>query len=165
MRSGLGPLVRKELTELRRDRRVLLLTLVLPVLLYPAVIGAMDRMQAQRESEVRDQTLHVAMSHGDQRLIRALGATEGLRLSIASLDSVLAWTKSGRAALGVELQVPSSPSATDTVRLHGRFTRESTQEALRRVEAALLEARSIERQERFEARGGVGDLASVLVLD
>lgn len=165
MRSALGPLVRKELTELRRDRRVLLLTLVLPVLLYPAVIGAMDRMQAQRETEVREQILHVAVSHGDQGLVRALSEIEGLRLSVAPLDSVLEWVRSGRAALGVELPVLSSASVPDTIRMHGRFTRESSQEAMRRVEARLLEARRAEVQHRFEARGGAGDLTTVLRVD
>ena len=79
MTLSLGILVRKELSELRRDRRVLFLTLVLPVLLYPAVIGGMNRMESQRSEELRAQALTVAVDGGSDRLRMILADDESLR--------------------------------------------------------------------------------------
>jgi sodium transport system permease protein len=165
MSPGLGPLVRKELTELRRDRRVLLLTLVLPVLLYPAVIGAMDRLQAQRAEQLREHVMSIAVTEGDPALRAALRTVDGARVLEAPLDTALAWVDVGRVALAVELPAGARTAQSDTLRLHGRFTRETTREAAARVERVVQATSLREAQRRFEELGGRGRLDRTLVID
>ena len=64
----------KELLEALRDRRTLFVALVLPVLLYPAVIGGMNRMESQRSEELRAQALTVAVD-GSIAVTAAPGTT------------------------------------------------------------------------------------------
>ena len=68
MSGAVGILVRKEFAELRRDRRVLIMTVVLPVLLYPALIGGMNRMESRRSAKLQVQTFAVGIDGGSPAL-------------------------------------------------------------------------------------------------
>ncbi len=166
MSGVLGILVRKELAELRRDRRVLLLSLVLPVLIYPVIIGGMDRLESRRQAQTRQQRLSIA-TDGQGPLFTALAADTTLAWRTGPADSLRPWVQRGEVALAVDLpdRLPALGATTpDTVRLWVRRTRESGQEAERRIRDLLRDALAEERQHRWELAGGEGDLESVLVL-
>jgi sodium transport system permease protein len=159
MTSSLGILVRKEFSELRRDRRVLFLTLVLPVLLYPAVIGGMNRMESQRSEELRAQPLTVAIDGGAEELKLVLADDPSLQFVSLPRSEFGAAVEAAEISAGVGLpeQLSARGAASpDTVLIVGQLTRENGREARRRIEAGLRTWVAGERQSRWEEAGGRG---------
>lgn len=159
----LGTLIRKEFAELRRDRRVLLLTLVLPVVLYPVVIGAMNRVQHDHSAEVEAARYTVAVAGDHGELTGVLAGVDGIRWRNVAPDSLRAMLDAGRASLAVRL--PDADAPVDTVRLIGRMTSSSAQVVADRVETALESARWRVLEQEYRARGGEGGLDAPLDLD
>jgi sodium transport system permease protein len=160
--GALGTLVRKEFAELRRDRRVLLLTLVLPVVLYPVVIGAMNRVQEDHAEEVETAEYPVAVAGDHGELTSVLAGVEGIRWKRVEPDSLRAMLDARLAVLAVRL--PDADAAVDTVRLIGRMTNSSAQVVSDRIEAALESARWEFLEREYSARGGEGGLDAPLAL-
>lgn len=159
MRGAVGILVRKELSELRRDRRVLFLTLILPVLLYPAVIGGMDKMETRRSTELRTQALTVGVDGGAEQLRAVLHADSSLQIVEWSRDDFESAVENLEISAGLDLPDSlSGPLAAspDTAKIVAQLTREGGREATRRIESALDGWVVEERQARWAAAGGVG---------
>lgn len=165
MSSAVGILVRKELSELRRDRRVLFLTLILPVLLYPAVIGGMDRMESQRSEQLRVQALTVGWSGGTPELRAVLAQDSTLLFVDRARERFERAVEEGEISAGLELPVWLSrpgAAAPDTVRIVTRLTREDGREARRRIQVALDRWVDAVREQRWSEAGGVGDPEDLL---
>ena len=162
MRGALGSLVRKEFTELRRDRRVLVLTLVLPVVLYPLVIGGMNRMQEREAAAAEAMTYRVAFSGENRPIETALLGVEGVEWMRVPSDSLESFVESRRASLG--LRLPQVDAVPDTVVLVGRMTRTGAQVASERIRETLEDARWDRAQEIYEIRGGPGRLDRIVGL-
>ncbi|RKZ13821.1 hypothetical protein DRQ53_12765 [bacterium] len=159
MRGAVGILVRKEISELRRDRRVLFLTLVMPVLLYPAVIGGMDRMESQRAASLHEQSLLVGVDGGSTVLRSVLEGDPSLALVQRGREYFESAVEAGEISAGVILpdQIADLDAALpDTVTIVARLTREGGREATRRIQDALAGWVSTERQARWSAAGGRG---------
>lgn len=159
MKGAVGILVRKELSELKQDRRVLFLTLIMPVLLYPAVIGGMDRMESQRSNELRMQALTIAVDGGSPELRAVLEADSTLQVIERDRARFEAAVNEGEVSAGLILpERLSGPGAAvpDTVTIVARLTREGGREAQRRVRAALRSHVVEVRQARWAAAGGEG---------
>jgi sodium transport system permease protein len=171
VKGALGILVRKEFSELRRDRRVLFLTLVLPVLLYPAVIGAMARMEDQRTREVRAQALTVGVDGGSGELRAILLADSTLSFRHMPASAFAGALEAGQISAGLVLPEQLSwrgAVAPDTVTVVVSMTRENGREARRRVEAGLRKYVSDEREARWSEAGGSGrpeDLLAFIATD
>ena len=159
MTSSLGILVRKELSELRRDRRVLFLTLILPVLLYPAVIGGMNRMESQRSEQLRAQPLTVAIDGGSDELKLVLAGDESLQFVERPRDEFETALDAAEISAGVMFPAQLSgrgAALPDTVLIVAQLTREGGREARRRIEAGLRAWVAEERQKRWDEAGGRG---------
>jgi sodium transport system permease protein len=63
--SAFGPLLRKELLETPRDRRTLLLMIVVPVLLYPALLVLMGKLSVAGRERLAAAELTVGLCGGD----------------------------------------------------------------------------------------------------
>ena len=61
MNSTLWHLVGKEFLELRRDRRVLFMAVLMPILLYPGIMGLTSYMERKQETEVRAKSISIAL--------------------------------------------------------------------------------------------------------
>ncbi|MEW5981392.1 MAG: ABC transporter permease subunit/CPBP intramembrane protease [Acidobacteriota bacterium] len=76
-------IVRKELRETLRDRRTLMMMIVLPVLLYPLMIMGFGKLQASQREATEERTSRVAVWGGaPAEMMNALGADGKLRLDI-----------------------------------------------------------------------------------
>jgi sodium transport system permease protein len=159
MSSAVGILMRKEFAELRRDRRVLFMTVIMPVLLYPAMIGGMNRMESRRSEELQIQTFVVGIAGGAPELRAVLEQDSTLQFFDSDQDLVAASVNAGALTLGVFLpEHLSGPGADapDTVTIVARFTREDAREARRRIEAGLQTWVTQKREQRWLAAGGAG---------
>jgi len=159
MSSAVGILMRKEFAELRRDRRVLFMTVIMPVLLYPAMIGGMNRMESRRSEDLQIQTFVVGIAGGAPELRAVLEQDSTLQFFDSDQDLVAASVNAGALTLGVFLpEHLSGPGADapDTVTIVARFTREDAREARRRIEAGLQTWVTQSREQRWLAAGGSG---------
>ena len=165
MSSAVGILVRKEFAELRRDRRVLFMTLVMPVLLYPALIGGMNRMESKRSEQLQVQTFTVGIDGGSPELRAVLEQDSSLLFIDRDHDLFVASVNEGEISLGVFLPDRLSGTgadAPDTVTIVARLTREDAREARRRIEEGLQTWVSGERERRWSDAGGTGRPEDVL---
>ncbi len=91
--SALETLVKKELTEVVRDRRTLFLTLAMPLLLYPAVMLGMGTVILAGKERLKNEELTVAFaSDAAQTLFSARlpAKTHGVRLPMEGARALLA---------------------------------------------------------------------------
>ncbi|HMB68032.1 MAG TPA: ABC transporter permease subunit, partial [bacterium] len=146
--------VAKELQELRRDRRALLVMFVIPVLVYPALFTFTTYLERQRLEETEQAVFRVAVTGPAAQLREAVREAEGLTLT-AEIDSAAA---AHRLAAGVlDVWALAGPDGEVSLRYDG--SRDDSEEAVARVEGALEAVRAAERERRYRAAGGRGSLA------
>lgn len=167
MSAALGVLLRKELRELRRDRRVLFFSLLLPVLLYPLLLGGTQRLRAEHEAEVQERTLSLGLHEEAGWLAPALRADSTLTVIDLPPDSLAAAVRTAAVDVAVA-EPPALPALGDslapTLRLWSASTREASREGARRVREHLDGLRETERRRRAAAVGDADSLLSFLAV-
>jgi sodium transport system permease protein len=152
-----GFFVAKELRELRRDRRALLVMFVIPVLIYPALFTFTTHLERQRLRETQAAVFRVAVTGPATGVREAVEAAKGLVLS-GEADS--AAVSARMAEGGLDVWVDSGADGAMFLRYDG--SRDDSEEALARVEEVLEEVRARERDRRYRAAGGAGSLADAV---
>lgn len=160
-------LLTKELLDVVRDRRTLVMTLVLPMLLYPGVLAAMGAIIAAGKDRLRQEPLVVAVTSDDG--LRLLGAppphTTFVRQARAEGEAALrAQTLAAVVDVppGAVAAVEGGAQATATVLYTRRFDRSS--EALDRLRPLLEAANRQALATRLESRGLDAAFATPVVL-
>lgn len=75
-------LIRKELLDILRDRRTIIINILAPLLLFPVIIFAIGAVGAAAQKEARERTLEVAiMTHGNASLLREMILARGALLT------------------------------------------------------------------------------------
>ena len=166
MKSPLLALIAKELLELSRDRRVLIMGVLLPILLYPLLMGFTSRLERNQEREQRQKVLPIALVGELPGLRAALATDAGLVLQFdLSPDSLAQAVRTGRVQLAVDASEGWAASGDSTVpklKLFVHTTRDESREARRRVEAHLDSLRMLEVQRRYVDAGGQSRLLETL---
>jgi sodium transport system permease protein len=152
-------LLMKEWRELRRDRRVLFVSLIVPVLLYPALMGGSQRLQARHEDEVQQRRIRVATSLIGGPLFEKLDEDTTLSLSAVASDSLADAVRSRR----VDAAIHASADL-DSVTLWSATAREDSREAVRRLREDLDDLREEFVATRLDDLGASPDALDVVVL-
>lgn len=155
--NPLPVLLKKELLDVVRDRRTVVLTLVLPVLLYPGLLTAMGAIIAAGKDRLKNEPLVVAVTTADaqafldtqpppprtsyERLARADAETRLREQKVAAIVD---------APEGAARAVSEDRQATVTVLYTKRFDR--SMEALERLRPVLEAANTKALTLRLEAR-------------
>lgn len=160
---GLGPFLRKEIRDVLRDRRALLLSFVVPVLAYPVIFSVMSRMEASQE-EKAEAEVHEIAAVGAESILAALAGFEGLELVDAPEDPEAA-VRAGGVEAFVEAPDVLPAGEAPEVRILYHAPREKSREARGRIRDALEEAREAEAQRRWLEAGGTGELEAILARD
>ena len=155
--SPLGVLLKKELLDVVRDRRTVLLTLVLPVLLYPGLLTAMGAIIAAGKDRLKNEPLVVAVTTPDaQALLDGQPTpprTSWQRTPRAEAEALLRDQKIAAivdAPEGAAQAVADERQATVTVLYTRRFDR--SMEALDRLRPVLEAVNTRALTLRLEAR-------------
>jgi sodium transport system permease protein len=155
--NPLPVLVRKELLDILRDRRTVLLTLVLPVLLYPGILALMGAVITAGNDRLKNEPLVVAVTTDDAQAFldgQPLPARTTLRRTPrAEAEALLREQKVAAvvdACQGAARAVSEGKQATVTVLYTRRFDR--SMEALERLRPALEAANARALARRLEAR-------------
>jgi sodium transport system permease protein len=143
----LRALLGKEAREVLRDRRTLLLTLVVPALVYPLVIAGMGQMTAAAVSSLKGRVVAVALAPGlPEDVSRAVRAAPGVEAQVA-LDPAEE-VRAGRARAG--LAPEGGAGDPDHLALVLDGANDESRAAAERLEQALARV----RQDRLAARLG-----------
>ncbi len=100
----------KELRETVRDRRTLFMMLVLPTLLYPAILVLVQQLAIFGQKQLSAAPARVAIAGADVGLVRFLDADSAIRVFGAESATVAA-VRDGRVEAAVLLGATSRPSA------------------------------------------------------
>jgi sodium transport system permease protein len=160
--------VRKELREISRDRRAVLLSFVLPIFVYPATFTLTSSLERREDARARGAVYRVAVT-GDaeslRRELRADGAFAVIRLADdVDLESEVrhgrleAWVDApdGLAARGGELP---------EVRIVYHGPHEASAEAEGRLREALERHRAADADRRYREAGGAGSLSDLVAVE
>jgi sodium transport system permease protein len=167
MKGAGGALVRKELREILRDRKVILLSIVMPVLLYPTIFTLTSRLEQRAEEKARGLVLPVAVTGRVEELREGVRRAEGLQLMAARAGADLAAdVRDG--VVEAWLDVPGvAPVGADsasvpevTLTYHG--PRQESNDARDRLHEVLDDARAEIRDARWRAAGGKDALGEVV---
>ncbi len=152
---SVGAFFRKEIAELSRDRRILLLSIVLPVLVNPAMFALTTALERGEEAKLAERVLPVVVTGGESaRAIReSAQADSTLRVVDASIDRDLrAEVRAG--TLEAWLDVEESGEAT----LVSHGPRSASAEAASRIRRVIDGSERREGERRWRAAGGEGRL-------
>lgn len=155
--SPLPVLFKKELLDVVRDRRTVLLTLVLPVLLYPGILTLMGAIISAGKDRLKNEPLVVAVTSGDAQAFLdgqpTPGRTSWLRVERPAAEQLLREQKVAAivdAPEGSTRAVAEDRQATVTVLYTKRFDR--SMEALERLRPVLEAVNARALTLRLEAR-------------
>jgi len=167
--SVLRMLILKEITELRRDRRVILFSIVMPVFLFPAMMSLSSKMEEDREERLEASEVKIAVIGDVEEARERIAAIDRVQL-VESVhpDSLEAAVRTGDIDLGVDLRAGwelDEEGEAPIWLLYYHASRESSDEAHDRIRDALVALREAERERRYESAGGVGNLGDDLHYD
>jgi sodium transport system permease protein len=155
-----GAFVAKEVAELRRDRRMLLASVVLPILIYPATFTFQTHLERRQAERSEDTAFRVAVTGEAEPLREALRHAGGLVL-VGDTDAGLLLERVREGRLEVWVDAAKGPA---TVRLVHQGTQPNAAAALERVRGAIEEARERERERRYREAGGREDLEEIVAV-
>ena len=127
MRTVLG----KELRETVRDRRTLFMMLVLPTLLYPAMLVLIQQIAIFGQRQLSAAPARVAMTGADPALVRFMDGDSAIRVFSAESATVAA-VREGKVEAAVVLG--AAPSAAEGSR-QARILFDATDDRSRRAQA------------------------------
>ncbi len=154
--------VRKELREILRDRRAILLSFGLPVFIYPVMFSFTSFLERQSESKA-EEAVHRVLMTGDAPVARAALEAEPA-LDVVSPDSGEDPRQSvieGSVQVWVDAQA-ADEDGLPTLQLVYHHPHEESQEAHEQVRDVLADARKREADRRFGDAGGSGSLADLV---
>ncbi len=154
-----GAFLRKEIAELARDRRVLLLSIVLPVIINPAMFAITTVLERREETRLAERVLSVAVTGGERARPFVEAAREDSTLRVVETgepDALRADVKRG--ALEAWLDVGPGDSGELGVRLVSHAPRAASTEAASRLRRSIERAEVRAIEERWRAAGGEGSL-------
>jgi sodium transport system permease protein len=103
----------KELRETVRDRRTLFMMLVLPTLLYPAILVLVQQLAIFGQKQLSAAPAKVAVAGADAGLVRFLDADSSIRVFGAESATVAA-VREGRVEAAVVFGAAAPPASTET---------------------------------------------------
>jgi sodium transport system permease protein len=177
-RSGPGAFVRKEILEILRDRRAVLLTFLLPILVYPVVFSFTSYLERREEEKAEERVARVVVTGDGLDLETEIAADPGLErvpvpeggreaiyeeIGAGGVQAWIDWEGDG----AVEERADGDGAETSDVSLpelrlvyHGPH--EESEEARDRLRELLDRVREEERERRYGEAGGLGTLADLL---
>ncbi|HXE75778.1 MAG TPA: ABC transporter permease [Candidatus Xenobia bacterium] len=161
MRLGhAGIVFRKELTDVLRDRRTIVTTIVVPILAFPLLMGGMIGLMIFFARQAERQTAPVMLLGAESAptLAQKLSEQEGFTIVPAADDYVQRINdKQLRAAVefppALEEKVRTTPEETQTVSIYHFEGELRSRSALRTIERAVRDYRDQAVAERLAARG------------
>ncbi|HEX6039140.1 ABC transporter permease subunit/CPBP intramembrane protease [Longimicrobium sp.] len=111
----------KELRETVRDRRTLFMMLVLPTLLYPAILVLVQQLAIFGQKQLSAAPAKVAVAGADPALVRFLDADSAIRV-FGSANATVAAVREGK----VEAAVLLGPAPTDLASAGSASTQSAT---------------------------------------
>jgi sodium transport system permease protein len=156
--------LRKELTELGRDRKAILFSIVLPVLINPAMFALTTFIERGEKQEIARQILPVAITGGvEAREFFAVAHEESTMRVIGhgDPDSLRARVREG--LLEAWLDVSASTDSAQ-VRIISHAPRASSMEAAQRLQEVVNVVQERRRERRWKEAGGEGALQDVLAI-
>jgi sodium transport system permease protein len=163
--------VRKEVREILRDRKVILLTIVLPVLLYPLTFTMSSWLKEREDEKARDRILSVAVTGDVDELRVAVYRAAGLRLVALEEEADLAAeVRDGRLEAWLDASSGVAPAGADSANVPGivltyHAPRQESLDARDRLLEVLAEVRAEIRDRRFRVAGGQGDLDAFVSIE
>jgi sodium transport system permease protein len=158
--------LRKELTELGRDRKAILFSIVLPVLINPAMFALTTVIERGEEEEIARRILPVAITGGKEARPFHVAAHEESTLRVVGHghpDSLRARVRDGLLEAWLEVG-ESADTDTSDVRIVSHAPRASSIEAAGRLQRVVQLVHERERERRWREAGGEGSLQNVLEL-
>jgi sodium transport system permease protein len=142
--SDVGVVLRKELRETLRDRRTLAVMVLFPLVVYPLVSLLMAEVVAGKQAADEARTSRVAIVVRGSDMSAAADVRAGLRgkqsgIEIVSMSSAgtIADVTAGRVDALIETRSPAPGVAPQPIHIFFDETRETSERAHARVEAAL----------------------------
>lgn len=153
--------VRKELREISRDRRAVLLSFVLPVFVYPATFSLTSSLERREEARSRDVMYRVAVS-GDADALRTALRVEKSFVVVRYPEGtdLQGLVRAGQLEAWVDVPAGLEPKGglTPHVRIVYHGPHQASSEAETRVREVLEELRRQEAESRFHEAGGTEGL-------
>lgn len=164
---GVAAYFRKELREISRDRKVILLSILLPVLIYPALLSLMNAVEQREEERARTRIFGVAVT-GPAEIFReavAEDSTLTLREDIAEPELEGA-VQRGEIQVWLDAAEGIAPRGGDApeIRLVYHGPHEESLDARERVLALLDRVREEESERRAEQAGLARPVAEILIV-
>ncbi|MCA9751644.1 MAG: CPBP family intramembrane metalloprotease [Gemmatimonadetes bacterium] len=164
MSARIGAFVRKEIREIVRDRRAIILSFVMPILVYPVMFSLMSSTERKSEEKVQQEIHRVAVS-GAPEVRDALADLE--RVEFVSLP---ADPKKAIADGDLEAWVEAPDTlvregdGAPVVRIWHHVSHDKSRNAEERLQDALARAAERVKDARYQAAGGHGSLGDLVTL-
>jgi sodium transport system permease protein len=127
----------KELRETIRDRRTLFMMLVLPTLLYPAILVLVQQLAIFGQQRLGAEPAKVAVAGADPALVRYLDADTAIRVFGAASATVAAVRDGKVEAAVLVAPVPGAPEGTRSARILYDLSDDRSQRAQQLADARL----------------------------
>lgn len=157
-----GAFLRKELAELARDRRVLLLSVVFPVLINPLMFAVSSRMEKRATEKLEARVVAVAITASDstaqaraERAIEVAHADSTIRVvSRGTAQELREKVRTGSVECWLNFAPDSAGIPRATLVSHG--PRAASAEAASRLKGVLADTEEEEKERLWNAAGGEG---------
>ncbi|MAF26827.1 MAG: ABC transporter permease subunit/CPBP intramembrane protease [Gemmatimonadota bacterium] len=163
----IGLIVRKEFAEIRRDRKTILISLLLPVFMYPLLFSFMTRLERKEDAKEDRFVYEVALAEGAASLLgEAVNADSGFARAASpggdgdALDDalragdIMAWA-------GIEDAAEESP----LVSIRYDMANDRSRDASERLADLARDAASEERDRRWREAGREGLPEDLLAIE
>ena len=156
--------IRKELREILRDRKVIFLSIMMPVLLYPLIFTLTSRLEESEEEKARDRILPVVLTGDAPQILAKIRQSQGLRIHfLADGVDVEARVRAGAVEAWLDVPAGFAPVGADSARVPEitityHAPRQESLDARDRLRELLEELRSEICYDRYRKAGGAGRL-------
>lgn len=154
--------LRKELRELLRDRKAILLSIVMPVLIYPVTMSFTSRLEERDEERLQDLVYDVALTGEAAAFLGAVERDEGLAVAggPAGPDELRSHVREGE--VEAWLHAPAESAAVWII-YHG--PNDESSDARDRLRDLVEDVRIVERDARYQSAGGTESLDRLVRLE
>ena len=155
--------LRKELTELGRDRKAILFSIVLPVVINPAMFALTTLIERGEEQKIAQRILPVAITGEESKEFFTAAHEESTLRVVGHGDPDTLRARVREGALEAWLDVSASSDSSD-VRIVSHAPRASSVEAAGRLQHVVELVHDRQRERRWRLAGGEGNLQDVLAI-
>jgi len=145
-------LLGKEAREVWRDRRTLILTVLLPGIIYPVLLTGLGELTAVATLQLKARDIQVAVTAEVPEDVRAALSAEP-KVRLHTVVDVSAPVKARDKDVGLELVAPPEGHTEPVLRLHLDVARDESRTAADRVEEVLTRVRDARLVGRLEKLG------------